>query len=76
MGEHRKESFSILLKKTSKTYQKIKLYESTLWADQLGACEGKFRLKVNGKWFSPYGEKYNFRKRRKRCIFPFNSAVA
>ncbi|HAS88140.1 MAG TPA: hypothetical protein DCS48_02385 [Desulfovibrio sp.] len=60
MGEKRKESFSILLKKTSKTYLKIKLYESSLWADQPGAEDGKYRVKVAGSWYSPRDIKYDF----------------
>lgn len=60
MGEKRKENFSILLKKTSKTYFKIKLYESALWANQPGAKDGLYRLKVNGSWYSPRNIKYDF----------------
>ncbi|OEU69176.1 MAG: hypothetical protein BA863_03560, partial [Desulfovibrio sp. S3730MH75] len=60
MGEQRKKSISILLKKTSKISIQILIYESMQWPNKANAKDGYFRVKVDGVWFSPRGLKYEF----------------
>jgi len=48
MGEKRKASFTILLRKQGKRKtHKIELYPATMW----GGSKSFYRIRVDGKWF-------------------------
>ncbi len=56
MGERRRKSTTILLKKQGNTPVKLELFDASAW----GGPDGAFRLRLDGCWHSPGGDKYQF----------------
>lgn len=61
MGEKRKPSFEMLLKKDGKRLGKLELFDSELWEDgmryEFGGKAKRYRLRINGKWNDKKHEK-------------------
>lgn len=62
MAEKRKHEASILLRREGETVR-IELFPATEWAGQPGAGQGKYRVRVDGKWLAHDG-KYRFLRPR------------
>lgn len=68
MAEKRKPWVVFLLKKYGKKNIKIELFQAFLWAAKAREPRGapqywlnhRYRVRVNGKWFSKPDEKYSF----------------
>lgn len=73
--EERQESHTFLLRKRSKKPVKIEFFPATQWRSKfrygkrnmypppkldMDWWRVRFRLRVNGKWYSPKGKKYQF----------------
>lgn len=48
MADSRKADYTILLRKRSKKSHKLELFCSSKWR---GGWKGRFRLRLNGKWW-------------------------
>ncbi len=67
MAEKRIPAFIFLLKKQGKRSNKIELFKADLWKDNEKVkwlydddyFDNRFRLRINGKWYSPY-EQFSF----------------
>jgi len=61
MGERRKSTYTWLLKKQGKNGNtlKVDLFDASLWGDD----PGKYRVRINGRWYSDKeGEREYFTK--------------
>jgi len=59
MAESRPKLGTITLKLDKKT-ERINIFGAEEWVDTTNGKAGRFRLRINGKWYSPEGEKYHF----------------
>jgi hypothetical protein len=65
MGEKRKPTLTILLKKSGKSSGKVEIYPASLW----GVHWRKYRLKVNGKWYPPREKVFYYKTQIKEMFF-------
>lgn len=66
MSERRKPQLSMRLASKNGRKVKVELFDAALWGDKKNLrarkLDGKYRVRVNGKWFSPddEGGRYQF----------------
>ena len=59
MGEKRQSVYNILLRKPGKQNHKVEIFKANGF-EKKWALTRYYRLRVDGKWFSPYKKKYCF----------------
>lgn len=60
MGEKRKPTYTVLLKKQGKGKHKIELFDAKLFSENTTYRNRFYRVRVDGKWFPPTKE-YGFK---------------